>query len=106
MEFEVLQTSRTEHWIPSQGGYSRECRYLKPEASRYRLGSTRDIAQGSQQREENCHYFLFLAIAMDLVSSSKKKKDYARLTSQKREKDSIDDICGLYVSIDLDKGLC
>jgi hypothetical protein len=43
---------------------------------------------------------------MDLVSSSKKKKDYARLTSQKREKDSIDDICGLYVSIDLDKGLC
>ena len=24
----------------------------------------------------------------------------------KREKDCIDDICGLYVSTDLDKGLC
>jgi len=29
--------------------------------------STRDIAQseGSQQREENCHYFLWVGIAMD-----------------------------------------
>ena len=77
--------------------------------------STRDIAQGegSQQWEENCHYFLGVGIAMDsntlqLVSSYKKKKDWTMLDLlNKREKICIDDIWGLYVSIDLDnKGLC